>query len=316
MVLGAEVWYDEFSLRLGDSLSASIDTGLASSRYGIVVLSKAFIAKPWPQRELRWLVAREVDGRSSILPVWHNLTRQDVLEFSPTRADKVAAKTAGATAAQIAMEILSIIRPDIAGNTPYESIRKIATGEVVAELQKAIDRLRGDLKEFQCPHCGSSLVQSQEVPHDPEEKHWGTLRGFECGFADLDGEIMRPCPRDPNSPKLSDFDVQCRENPSAVLYHRWVCEAFPKTDMARLLHLPTAYGNTNDAALRELQEQYERSAHPWMRPMGITIRWIISSHRCKRAACKHSHHSIVAADSAACRLPRRVGPVVSGPVAW
>jgi hypothetical protein len=230
---------------------------------------KGLHSKAVAQRELRGLVAREVDGRSSILPVWHNLTRKDVLEFSPMLADKVAAKTAGATAAQIAMEILSVIRPDIAGNTPYESLRKIATGEVVAELQKAIDRLRGDLKEFQCPHCGSSLVQSQEVPHNPEEKHWGTLRGFECGFADLDGEIMRPCPRNPIFPKLSDFDVQCREDPSAVLYHRWVCETFPKTDMARLLYLPAAYGNTNDAAFRELQEQYERRAHLWMRPMGI-----------------------------------------------
>ena len=35
--LGATVWYDEFSLKLGDSLSASIDRGLAGSRYGIVV---------------------------------------------------------------------------------------------------------------------------------------------------------------------------------------------------------------------------------------------------------------------------------------
>jgi len=56
--LGAAVWYDEFSLRLGDSLSASIDKGLAGSRYGIVVLSKAFIAKRWPQRELQGLVKR------------------------------------------------------------------------------------------------------------------------------------------------------------------------------------------------------------------------------------------------------------------
>src|SRR5262245_33346133 len=76
--LGASVWYDEFALKLGDSLSASIDKGLAKSRYGIVVLSKAFIAKPWPQRELQGLVAREMGGMSTILPVWHDLTFQDV----------------------------------------------------------------------------------------------------------------------------------------------------------------------------------------------------------------------------------------------
>lgn len=31
--LGASVWYDEFSLRAGDSLRESIDRGLRSSRF-------------------------------------------------------------------------------------------------------------------------------------------------------------------------------------------------------------------------------------------------------------------------------------------
>src|SRR5215468_6161630 len=35
-----EVWYDEFSLRAGDSLRRSIDIGLSKCRYGVVVLSK------------------------------------------------------------------------------------------------------------------------------------------------------------------------------------------------------------------------------------------------------------------------------------
>ena len=36
--LGLRVWYDEFSLQLGDSLSASIDGGLAESDAGLVVI--------------------------------------------------------------------------------------------------------------------------------------------------------------------------------------------------------------------------------------------------------------------------------------
>ena len=39
------VWYDEFSLNLGDSLVKSIDKGIADSAYGIVVLSPSFFAK-------------------------------------------------------------------------------------------------------------------------------------------------------------------------------------------------------------------------------------------------------------------------------
>jgi hypothetical protein len=146
--LGATVWYDEFSLKLGVSLSASIDKGLAGSRYGIVVLSKDFIAKPWPQRELQGLVAREIGGRSTILPVWLNLKYEDLLDFSPPLADKVAAKvTAETTADGIALQILSVIRPDIAGNTPYDELRRIATGEAVTELRDEISRLRSKLRE-------------------------------------------------------------------------------------------------------------------------------------------------------------------------
>lgn len=59
--LGVSVWYDEFSLRIGDSLSRSINKGIANSRFGLVIVTPAFIEKPWPEYELRGLVAREID---------------------------------------------------------------------------------------------------------------------------------------------------------------------------------------------------------------------------------------------------------------
>ena len=49
---GLQIWYDEFSLKLGDSLRRSIDRGLAECSAGVVVLSPSFFAKEWPQREL------------------------------------------------------------------------------------------------------------------------------------------------------------------------------------------------------------------------------------------------------------------------
>jgi len=41
---GLRVWYDEFTLTVGDSLCRSIDRGLAQSRYGIIILSPHFFA--------------------------------------------------------------------------------------------------------------------------------------------------------------------------------------------------------------------------------------------------------------------------------
>jgi hypothetical protein len=87
------VWYDEFELRVGDSLRQSIDRGLVNSRFGIVVLSPAFFAKNWPQYELNGLTAREMDGHKVILPIWHLVDREGVLAYSPILADKIALST-------------------------------------------------------------------------------------------------------------------------------------------------------------------------------------------------------------------------------
>lgn len=87
---GVSVWYDEFSLKLGDSLRASIDYGLANARYGIVIISERFFAKHWPVQELNGLSTREVAGKKVILPIWHHVTVEKVRENSPILADRVA----------------------------------------------------------------------------------------------------------------------------------------------------------------------------------------------------------------------------------
>jgi len=58
--LGVKLWYDEFTLHVGDSLSRSINNGLLSSRYGLVVVSHAFMEKDWPAQELAALTTRQV----------------------------------------------------------------------------------------------------------------------------------------------------------------------------------------------------------------------------------------------------------------
>ena len=91
--LGLKVWYDEFSMRVGDSLRRKIDSGLRNSRYGTVVLSADFIKKEWTNYELDALVAREMNGHKMILPIWHKITKTDVMNYSPNLADKIALNT-------------------------------------------------------------------------------------------------------------------------------------------------------------------------------------------------------------------------------
>ena len=90
---GLKIWYDKFELKIGDALREKIDTGLASSKYGIIILSKNYFSKPWPKMELEGLIQKEVDGSSRILPVWHNIEQEEILQYSPILAGKYAGNT-------------------------------------------------------------------------------------------------------------------------------------------------------------------------------------------------------------------------------
>ncbi|MAK81333.1 toll/interleukin-1 receptor domain-containing protein [Phenylobacterium sp.] len=106
------VWYDEFSLNIGDSLRESIDRGLANSRFGIVVLSPHFFAKRWAQRELNGLVSREIaEDRRLVLPVWHEVGQAEILKHSPPLADVLAVSTARGIDF-VAGELLKKLRPE------------------------------------------------------------------------------------------------------------------------------------------------------------------------------------------------------------
>lgn len=106
---GHDIWYDEFALSVGDSLRKSIDKGLANSRFGIVVLSPDFFAKQWTEYELNGLVAKEMQGGKVILPIWHRVSKDQVLRYSPTLADKLALNTALFTVDELAEKLGEVI---------------------------------------------------------------------------------------------------------------------------------------------------------------------------------------------------------------
>lgn len=104
------VWYDEFELKIGDSLRQKIDKGVAKSKFGIIILSKNFIKKGWTNYELDGLITRSISNQQILLPIWHNITKQEVIDYSPSIADKVARSTSVNTIEEIADEIAEIIQ--------------------------------------------------------------------------------------------------------------------------------------------------------------------------------------------------------------
>lgn len=104
-----KVWYDNDVLNWGDSLRAKIDSGLRHSRFGIVVISRSFINKGWTNHELDGLFNLEMTQGKTILPIWHDITKTEVQNFSPSLAGKMAMSTALMTPAEIADELVKLL---------------------------------------------------------------------------------------------------------------------------------------------------------------------------------------------------------------
>lgn len=111
---GLKVWYDTDKLKWGDSMREKIDKGLSKSRYGVVVLSPDYISehKYWTKAELNGLFQVETVNGKTILPIWHNLTKKQVTEYSPIIADRKAMTTALMTPAEMASELKDLFTPE------------------------------------------------------------------------------------------------------------------------------------------------------------------------------------------------------------
>ena len=173
--LSVRVWYDEFSLQLGDSLTASIDKGLQESRYGLVVLSKAFLSKKWTEYEYRSLMTREIDGERVILPLWYDVTKEEVKNFSLYLADIMALPISKANFGKIVPAILKVVRPDIYQERRMQGVLRKAVAEGTHQMAKMSEIKRATTKQSKLTK--QQLIRSKAV-------YYGIGRHLKSNFDD------------------------------------------------------------------------------------------------------------------------------------
>jgi hypothetical protein len=176
--MGYRVWFDEFELRVGDSLSDKINKGLTGSRFGIVVLSKRFFAKKWTTYELAGLTALEIarEGKA-ILPVWHGVTHAEVADYSPTLADKVAAVTTLGLEG-VCRKLAEALGVPSGAAQPLGSsarARRSDRGNATEELVLDSATWTAMIEKERCPKCGQSGHIYGFDGSDGDELDW-----FEC----------------------------------------------------------------------------------------------------------------------------------------
>lgn len=159
---GWKVWYDEFSLNVGDSLRKSIDEGLKKSRFGVVVLSPSFFAKNWTEYELNSIVMKDlIQGSKSLLPIWHKVTVNEVAKYSLALVDTYALKST------MEMDLIIAKLGQVTGyprtaDHPFQNVNWV--------------------KEV-CPNCGEMANHvGYEIDGYYETRHVDWIECHQCGY--------------------------------------------------------------------------------------------------------------------------------------
>ena len=152
------MWYDKFELKLGDSLLQKITEGLLSADVGIVVLSKAFLAKKkWAQNELAGLFALETTTRKIILPIWKDVTEADVKKYSPILADRFAV-----SASEGLEKVVSEIKVAVNVVQRKDEISQQAAGIKVKALVDSLEE-RKQAERLAYSEQGAQLVSASVI---------------------------------------------------------------------------------------------------------------------------------------------------------
>jgi hypothetical protein len=166
-----KVWYDDDILEMGDNLRRSIDEGLNESRYAIVIFSPYFFTKQWTQWELDGLVSKEVGGKKVILPIWHGVTKTDVLKYSPSLVNKLAIDSSKGIN-YVVEKILQVIRPVIVEMQEFRGSKLEDIFKVSKEWRNKIDPygIEALLRDYASRY---TKIIAFEMKHRPTKHEWG-----------------------------------------------------------------------------------------------------------------------------------------------
>jgi hypothetical protein len=109
--LDVSVWFDEMQIKVGQSIRQEIERGIASSQFGVAVISPHFFQKPWTNAELDALFSRKMDlGLPRVLPIWHRVSKDEVLQHSPLLAGILALNTSTMSVEEIAAALAEAVK--------------------------------------------------------------------------------------------------------------------------------------------------------------------------------------------------------------
>lgn len=108
---GLRVFEDTKVFKVGDSQIDQMNKGILNSKAVVLFISKNFFSSKWSQYEFKAFLNRHVkEDTLPLLPIWHNVTYEEVFEFNPFLADKFALSTEQYSITEIAKLLYEAIK--------------------------------------------------------------------------------------------------------------------------------------------------------------------------------------------------------------
>jgi hypothetical protein len=169
--LGVSVWIDKYRLRWGSSLFRKINEGLRNCRYGIVILSKSFFSKEWPEVELEALFSFMVStGNELILPLRHKIRQEEITRNYPLLSGRLS-YSSDVGVDTLAHDLVQILRED--NKSVYTQNEQLISNDL-----DEINTNRLNYKKFQDvseKELMSCISKINSTNHELREPGWRRL---------------------------------------------------------------------------------------------------------------------------------------------
>ncbi|MDR2354970.1 MAG: DUF1883 domain-containing protein [Clostridiales Family XIII bacterium] len=109
---GLPVFHDDFMLEPGDDLEDKIRNGITKYKFGIAVISRAFVRIGWQAAGIRCLYDELASEYKDIYPVWHNITKNDLANFLPAMERFIPEKPGADGIPAIVRDVVNLLWPN------------------------------------------------------------------------------------------------------------------------------------------------------------------------------------------------------------
>lgn len=106
-------------------MSGKLGDALTGSRFCVLIVSKHYLKTGWAREEMKLVLNLQASsGERRILPLWHNIRKNDVKDNSPFLMDIEALSTSRMTTDDIADKILEVARKAFSEAEPQFHVKK------------------------------------------------------------------------------------------------------------------------------------------------------------------------------------------------